>query len=703
MRPPKDDRHRIGKPSGDEASPSDSHANAKLGTPSIGPSQSFHSDQLVAGRYKIVRFIGRGGMGEVYEADDLELRERVALKTVRPEAAFDRSTIGRFKREIQLARKVTHPNVCRIFDFGHYQAARTAGRSTEESGITFLTMELLSGETLADKLKSAGRMKESEALPLVAQMASGLAAAHAAGIVHRDFKSGNVILVPPKDNQSQTRAVVTDFGLARRASASESMTASGDAMAGTPAYMAPEQIEGGEITPATDIYSLGIVMYEMVSGALPFKGDTPLATAVKRLKENPLPPRSLVPELDPNWEAVTLRCLERNAADRYASATQVIDALRGRRVAPPGPNSRRVLAVAGAAAAVLMLSAAAYYLRIRRRAEPISSMAIAPAPVNMRRSVAVLGFKNLSGRPDKAWLSTALSEMITTDLAAGERLRLIPGENVTRMKVDLTLADTDSYAKDTLERIRRHSGADVVILGSYFDLGQESAGKVRLDLRVQDASTGETIASVSRSGTEAALPDLAASAGARLRETLGAGGLTPAEAGAVHASMGSAKPEAARFYSEGLAKLRLFDAQGARDLLEKAVVAEPDYPLAHSALAAAWTGLGYDENAKKEAKKAFDLSSRLSREERLSVEARYRATTNDWDKASEIYRTLFNFFPDSLDYGLQLARAQILPEKGRTRSPPLNCCVSCSRRSAMTLESTWQKRRRPGHWVISGE
>jgi serine/threonine protein kinase/tetratricopeptide (TPR) repeat protein/TolB-like protein len=604
---------------------SDSDGDDSLTARSIAVGRIFQSDQLVAGRYKIVRFIGRGGMGEVYEADDLELRERVALKTVRSEAALDRNAIEHFKREIQLARKVTHPNVCRIFDLGHHHAASAARSSDQESGITFLTMELLSGETLADKLKRSGRIKESEALPLVAQMASGLAAAHAAGIVHRDFKSGNVILVPPKDMQSQTRAVITDFGLARSASASEGMTASSGAISGTPAYMAPEQIEGGEITPSTDIYSLGIVIYEMVSGALPFAADTPLASAVKRLKENPAPLRTLVQGLDPNWDAVTLRCLERNAAARYASAAQVIDALRGYDLAPAGPKNRRMLAVAGVAAALLVLSAG-YYLRVRKPGKPITPTAIGPAPVQMRRSVAVLGFKNLSGRPEKAWLSTALSEMITTDLAAGEKLRMIPGENVTRLKVDLSLADADTYAQDTLQRIRKHSSADFVILGSYFDLGQESAGNVRLDVRIQDTSTGETVASVSRSGTETRLPDLAASAGALLR---------------------------------------LFDAQAARDLLEKAIAAEPDYPLAHSALAAAWTALGYDEDAKKEAKRAFDLSAGLSREERLWVEARYRATTNDWDKASDIYRTLFTFFPDNLEYGLQLTGTQSSAGKGK--------------------------------------
>ena len=271
---PEDERHGVGKPPVDESQASGSPASGFGGKAALtglgAPSQSFLPDQLVAGRYKIVRFIGRGGMGEVYEADDLELRERVALKTVRPQAAFDRGAIERFKREIQLARKVTHPNVCRIFDLGYHQSKAVAGHPAQEAEITFLTMELLSGETLAERLKSGGHMTPSEALPLVIQMASGLAAAHAAGIVHRDFKSGNVILTKTKDGPSETRAVVTDFGLARSTETRQSMTASGGEIAGTPAYMSPEQVEGGEVTPATDVYSLGVVMYEMVSGTLPF-------------------------------------------------------------------------------------------------------------------------------------------------------------------------------------------------------------------------------------------------------------------------------------------------------------------------------------------------------------------------------------------------------------------------------------------------
>jgi TolB-like protein len=274
-----------------------------------------------------------------------------------------------------------------------------------------------------------------------------------------------------------------------------------------------------------------------------------------------------------------------------------------------------------------------------------------------RRSVAVLGFKNLSGQLESAWLSTALSEMLTTELAAGEKLRTIPGENVARTKMDLSLPDADSYAQDTLARIRKNLGTDFVVLGSYFDGGKESGGQVRVDLRLQDAAAGETIAAVSETGTEAQLLDLVSRTGAQLRQKLGVGEVTGAEAGTVRASLPS-NPEAVRLYSEGLAKLRLFDALGARNLLQKAVEADPNYALAHSVLAEAWANLRYDEKAKEEAKKAFDLSASLSREERLAVEGRYRETTHEWDKAIEIYSMLFSFFPDNLEYGLRLAGAQ---------------------------------------------
>jgi eukaryotic-like serine/threonine-protein kinase len=236
-------------------------------------------------------------MGEVYEAEDQELRVHVALKTVRSNIASEPRTLSRFKQEVQLARRVTHPNVCRIFDIERHEPEAGSG----ESAVTLLTMELLEGGTLADYLRRRGRLTPEEALPLICQMAEGLAAAHRAGVIHRDFKPSNVILVPqkakgdcsseespPKEDRRPSsqavaaplefsldavRAVITDFGLARAVArsselelASSSLTGTGQVI-GTPHYMAPEQLEGREATAATDIYALGLVAYEMIAGA----------------------------------------------------------------------------------------------------------------------------------------------------------------------------------------------------------------------------------------------------------------------------------------------------------------------------------------------------------------------------------------------------------------------------------------------------
>src|SRR5262245_41941679 len=305
---------------------------ARLVSPSSktsAPPTTFAEGQIVADRFRIVRFIASGGMGELYEAEDLELHEHVALKTIRPEIAHDDSAVARFKREAFLARQVTHANICRIFDLFRHQPS-DPGRA-----ITFATMQLLAGETLADRLRR-GPLTPSEAGPLVVQMAAALDAAHQAGVVHRDFKSNNVMLVPQREGSP--RAVVTDFGLALRPGEGPTggpahPTMTGQVL-GTPDYMAPEQIEGGELTPATDVYALGLVMYEMVTGKRPFAAATPLAAAVRRLSESPRPPRELVSDLEPEWESVIMRCLQRQPRDRFPRGGDIIKALEAPALAP---------------------------------------------------------------------------------------------------------------------------------------------------------------------------------------------------------------------------------------------------------------------------------------------------------------------------------------------------------------------------------
>ncbi len=319
------------RPSGGPPASSPEDKTTRLGPfrPQASASGALSVGQIIANRYRVLRYIGKGGMGEVYEAEDCELRERIALKTILPEVARQEESIQRFKREIHLARKVTHPNVCRIFDFVYHGDA------------IFLTMELLEGETLAQRLRRGGALSTREALPIVTQMAAGLGAAHQAGIVHRDFKSGNVMLVKDASPERRIRAVVTDFGLARRLSTIEdSMGAStAGAIAGTPAYMAPEQVEGREITPAADIYALGVVMYEMVTGRCPFDGDTPLSIAVKRLTEPAPSPRSHNPALDPRWERAILGCLVRDPQARFQSTAEVLKALETP-AAPVAPSEQ---------------------------------------------------------------------------------------------------------------------------------------------------------------------------------------------------------------------------------------------------------------------------------------------------------------------------------------------------------------------------
>jgi serine/threonine protein kinase/tetratricopeptide (TPR) repeat protein len=295
------------------------------------PPSLLAAGSVISGRFEILRFIGQGGMGQVYEALDLELKERVALKAIRPDISSDPRMLSRFRREVQLTRRITHPNVCRTFDIERQSSSADDGTRGD---LTFLTMELLEGETLSDLLRRDGRLTTTAALPLVLQMIEALSAAHSVGIIHRDFKPSNVLLVPSDTSASATlRVVVTDFGLARalvpdgQISSEHPATSLTDnqALMGTLVYMAPEQFERGEATVASDIYSLGLVMYEMVTGARPFADPIPFAEAAKRLKQPAPSPKLLAPDLEPAWEAAINKCLETEPQARFQAAGQVAE------------------------------------------------------------------------------------------------------------------------------------------------------------------------------------------------------------------------------------------------------------------------------------------------------------------------------------------------------------------------------------------
>jgi DNA-binding winged helix-turn-helix (wHTH) protein/tetratricopeptide (TPR) repeat protein len=308
----------------------------------------------------------------------------------------------------------------------------------------------------------------------------------------------------------------------------------------------------------------------------------------------------------------------------------------------------------------LLLVAAGLFFRFHAKPQPISpkTQAGVAAPVRLRRSVAVLGFRNLPGRHEDDWLSPVFAEMLDTELGTRGDLRMVSAEDIARVKRELPSSEGGSLAKATLERLRENPGADVVVLGSYTPMPGKDEKRIRLDLRVQDTANGETIAEEAITGKQNNLFDLAAQAGARLRQRLGLSANSLGDANDARIALPSDQ-RSARLYVEGRAKLWAFDFLDARDLLLKAVAIDPKFPLAHSALSEAWWHLGYQNKARAEAQRARELSRDLMQEDRLVIEGQYWRAMNDSPKTVQAYSNLFHLYPDNLDYGLLLATAQI--------------------------------------------
>jgi len=475
---------------------------------------------IVADRFRIIRFIGQGGMGQVYEALDLELNSRIALKAIRPEIAADPLMLSRFRREVQLTRMITHANVCRTFDIER-QVSAPEGKTGD---LTFLTMELLEGETLSARLRRGGRFTQTEALPLVLQMIDALAAAHAVGVIHRDFKPSNVLLVPsasgkssasrpgsatPPSNSSSgsesstrpLRAVVTDFGLARAVAnrtlndgqesgpVASSLTGE-QALMGTLVYMAPEQFERGEASVASDVYSLGLVMFEMITGKRPFADDIPFAEAAKRLKQAAPRVWSFAPEIPPAWDATISRCLTLEAKDRFENVQQVARALqdpvavvaptpvtgpvRGMESQPKpkwGSRLRRILAATAIVAVSVSLSVFGFRLyksKADSKVEPGALIYLVPV-------------KNESG--EKSFDN--VSELMRAGLEQSVLLRLMDQERVGDILQLMKKLPDAAIDQPTAREIAMRAGAVRVI----FPTLRGSAGNYELAIDIQEPDT----------------------------------------------------------------------------------------------------------------------------------------------------------------------------------------------------------------------
>src|SRR5450432_1280115 len=616
--------------------------SAAVTTPASGAAAKSASElqpgSLLASRYEIMDRLGIGGMGAVYKAKDREVDRLVAVKVIRAEFAGDAAMLNRFKQELVLARKVTHKNVIRIFDLGR------------DSGLRFITMEYIEGQDLRSLVKTQGRPTPESSVEIIQQVCLALEAAHAESVVHRDLKPQNIMI------DKQSRIYVMDFGIARSVGG-EGLTMTG-ALVGTPEYMSPEQVKGDDIDGRSDLFSLGIIFYELLTGKMPYRGETVQRAMYKRTVERPIPASSEEATVPPFLSEVVSKCLEIDPEKRYQSARDLSAALDSWRTGLADQAGsvlqrwlRRTLknrnVVIAAAAAVFLAVGFLAYRRIVSYAPDKPPVSAAPTV-----ALAVLPFRNSSGDPQLDWLGSSIGEMLTNDIGQSEALRTVTSGRVSQVMHDLRIKPDDNLDSAATDRIAEFTNADILVSGQYVKIGDE----LRLNAMVTNRKTGaQNSLQVEAHNEKEILPTVDKLA-VQIREklTLSSSAVQELQANAFKPS--STSLDALRDYDKGLQLQRAGKNIEALEAFRASTSSDPQFALEWSRLARSFANMGQDDQAQSASLKAVGLSEKLPQQERNLIRASNAEILKEYPKAIQAYEAIDKSSPGDTDILMALAK-----------------------------------------------
>jgi len=604
---------------------------------------------MLAERYEIIALLGQGGMGAVYKARDTELDRLVAIKLIRPDLASNPEILRRFKQELILAREVTHRNVIRIFDLG------------QAKGLKFITMEFVEGQDLRAVLRERGKLPPEEAVRIISQVCRALESAHAAGVVHRDLKPQNIML-DPKD-----RVYVMDFGIAHSLE-TPGMTQTG-ALMGTPEYMSPEQAKGIKVDARSDLFALGIILYELLTGISPFKAETALATLLKRTQERPQPPSEVDPTIPKAISDVVMKCLEIDRDQRFSNAREILEDLglemptSVRTIAPTLPPSLpaalpkkvspflqyRTWIIGGVAVILLAILGFAF----RSKIFPAKSV-----PVVEQASLAILPFRNASGDASLDWLGPSLADMLSTDVGQSARLRTISPDRLHQVLSDLKITSGAAIDPTTVSRIAEFSNADTVVWGQYAKFGDQ----IRIDATLLDLKHNRRAPLKIEAASEKEIPGTVDGLAELIRKNLSVSSDVLKELKASSFQPTSKSVPALRDYNQGIAFQRDGKSLEAKKQFEAATKGDPGFALAFSKLAQTYISLGYDNEAEQAAQRAVQLSQDLPDAEKYLIAAVRAQIARNLPDAIKAYTKLAQASPGSMD--VQSALADLYEQSG---------------------------------------